>query len=53
MPVSLAQYREEICLFYNRSFVPDLCYMILFIFNYGLYLQLVQHDIYEYALMTH
>ena len=27
MPVSLAQYRGEIGLFYNRSFAPDLCYM--------------------------
>ena len=25
--VSLAQYRGEIGLFYNRSFAPDLCYM--------------------------
>ena len=44
MPVSLAQYRGEIGLFYNRSFAPNLSYMILFIFIYGLYLQLVQHD---------
>ena len=29
MPVSLAQYRGEIGLFFNRSFAPDLCYMIL------------------------
>ena len=27
MLVSLAQYREEIGLFYNHSFAPDLCYM--------------------------
>ena len=27
MTVSLAQYRGEIGLFYNRSFAPDLCYM--------------------------
>ena len=27
MSVSLAQYRGEIGLLYNRSFAPDLCYM--------------------------
>ena len=27
MPVSLAQCRGEIGLFYNRSIAPDLCYM--------------------------
>ena len=27
MPVSLAQYRGKIGLFFNRSFALDLCYM--------------------------
>ena len=27
MPVSLAQYRGESGLFFNRPFAPDLCYM--------------------------
>ena len=36
MPVSLAQYRGEIGLFYNRSFAPDLCYM--FSITYFLFL---------------
>ena len=26
MPVSLAQYREKIVMFYDPSFAPDLCY---------------------------